>query len=123
MEFRIALVLTVGLLTGVASAQESLKRISTAEAQAHYQETCVVTGKVSQVSVREKLVYLNLDRAFPDTPLAGIIFARNTNQFGDLKQLEGKSVEITGKIDEFKDRLQIVLTSTNQLKVVETKPN
>jgi DNA/RNA endonuclease YhcR with UshA esterase domain len=48
-----------------------------------------------------------------------IIFARATNQFGDLKKLEGKQVEVQGKIEDYKDKLQIILNSTNQLKVVE----
>jgi DNA/RNA endonuclease YhcR with UshA esterase domain len=119
-------IVALGLASAAAWAQdtaqsESPKRISTAEAQSHYQETCIVTGKVAQVTIREKLVYLNLDKKFPETPLAGIIFAKNTNQFGDLKKLEGKQVEVKGKIDEFKDKLQIVLTSTNQLTVIEAK--
>ena len=77
-----------------------------------------VTGKVAQVSIREKLVYINLDKKHPETPFTGVIFARATNQFGNLKDLEGKAVEITGKVDDFHDKPQIVINSTNQLKVV-----
>lgn len=106
--------------TPAAPSAKEPKRISADEADKHFQETCVVTGKVAQVSIREKLVYVNLDKKFPETPLACVIFARTTNQFGDLKALEGKSVEVTGRIDEFKEKLQIVLNSTNQLKVVES---
>ena len=76
-----------------------------------------VTGTVAQVTIREKLVYLNLDKPFPQTPLAVVIFARNTNAFGDLSALKGRQVEITGKIEEYKERPQIVLVSTNQLRV------
>ena len=94
------------------------QKISAEEAAKHYQETMTVTGKVAQVSIREKLVYINLDKKHPETPFTGVIFARATNQFGNLKELEGKSVEITGKVDDFHDKPQIVLNSTNQLKVV-----
>ena len=97
------------------------KKIGTAEAEKHYQETCIVTGKVAQVTIREKLVYLNLDKPYPDTPFTGVIFARATNQFGDLSKLKGKDVEIKGRVEDYKGKVQIVLTSTNQLKVVDQK--
>jgi exonuclease VII large subunit len=117
-------------LAFAAPGQESkseLEKIGAGEADKHFQETCIVTGKVAQVTVREKLVYVNLDKKFPETPLTCVIFARATNQFGDIKKLEGKQVEVKGKIEEYRDKLQIVLSSTNQLKVVEPgkaeKPN
>ena len=51
-------------------------------------------------------------------PLTCVIFARNTNQF-ELQSLKGWEVEITGRVTEFKGKPQIVLNSSNQLKVVE----
>jgi len=93
-------------------------RISASEANAHFDESAVVTGKVVQVTFRPKVVFLNLDKLHPDTPFTAVIFAKDTNSFGDLKLLEGKSVEITGKIKEFKANAEIVVESTNQLKVL-----
>jgi len=101
--------------------KSEIKKIGTGDAQKHYQQTCIVTGTVAQVTIREKLVYVNLDKRFPDSPLTCVIFARATNQFGDLKKLEDKAVEVKGKIDEYQNRLQIVLNSTNQLKVVDAE--
>ena len=102
-----------------APPTSSPKRISAAEAEQHYQEMVIVTGKVAQVSIRPKLVYVNLDKKYPETPMYCVIFARATNQFGDLKKLEGKQVEIKGRIEEYQDKAQIILNSTNQLKVIE----
>ena len=119
---------SLGLLSLVASAQDTNaqapsaagpKKISAAEATKHYQETLIVTGKVAQVSIRPKLVYLNLDKKFPETPMYCVIFARATNQFGDLKKLEGKDVEIKGRIEEYQSKPQIILNDTNQLNVIE----
>jgi len=125
----VALITVSGFLTLAAVAQdkkpeESRKappqQIPAAEADKHYQETLIVTGKVAQVTIREKLVYINLEKRFPETPFTGVIFARATNQFGNLKSLEGKQVEITGKIEEYRDKPQIVLNGTNQLKIIES---
>ncbi len=128
MKLIISIATTLSLLSVPGWAQETKpadaktenpKRISAAEAEKYFDETVIVTGKVAQVSVREKLVYVNLDKPFPDSPFTVVVFARATNQFGDLKKLKGKDVEIKGKIAEYKDKAQIVLDSTNQLKVIE----
>jgi len=103
------------------SHSEEPKRIGAAEAEKYIDKTMIVTGKVAQVTIREKLVYLNLDKAFPDSPFTAVIFSRATNQFGDLKKLKDQNVEIRGKVEEYKEKPQIVLNSTNQLKVLESK--
>jgi DNA/RNA endonuclease YhcR with UshA esterase domain len=123
-----AIIAVFGLLSFFAIGQDAKteaprtdapKRISAAEAEKHYQETVIVTGKVAQVTIRRTLVYVNLDKKYPETPMNCVIFARATNQFGDLKKLEGKQVEINGKVEEYQDKAQIILSSTNQLKVIE----
>ncbi len=100
------------------SKKDSPGKIGAADAQKHLEETLIVTGKVAQVTIREKLVYVNLEKPFPDSPFTAVVFARATNQFGDLRELKGKEVEIKGKITEYRDRAQIILDSTDQLKVV-----
>jgi DNA/RNA endonuclease YhcR with UshA esterase domain len=127
MKALIAIAIVLGLTSSRVNAQEAKadagtatpKKISAAEAEKHYQETVIVTGKVAQVTIRPALVYLNLDKKYPETPMYCVVFARATNQFGDLKKLEGKQVEIKGRIEEFRDKAQIILNSTNQLKVIE----
>lgn len=66
-----SIIAAVGLAVATAMAQDALEpegpeRIATTEAQAHDRETCVVTAKVVQVTIREKLVYLNLDKKSPE---------------------------------------------------------
>lgn len=97
-------------------------KIGTAEANKHFDEAAVVTGKVAQVTFRPKLVFLNLDQPFPDSPFSAVIFAKDTNHFGDLKALNGKSVEISGTIKKFKDLPEIVIETTNQLQIIGPKP-
>jgi DNA/RNA endonuclease YhcR with UshA esterase domain len=127
MKIIASMIAALSLFSFSAGAQESKpaelkkenpKKISAAEAEKHFNETVIVTGKVAQVSIREKIVYLNLDKPYPDSPFTGVIFARATNQFGDLKALKGKEVEIKGKIAEYRDKAQIVLDSTNQLSII-----
>ena len=81
----------------------------------------VVTGKVAQVTVRPTIVFLNFDKAFPNSPFTAVVFPRATNQFGDLYKLKGRDVEISGKITKYRNKPEIVLDSTNQLVVVEKR--
>ena len=96
-------------------------RIGTGDADKHMDESAIVTGKVAQVTFRPKVVFLNLDQPFPDSPFTVVIMSKNTNDFGDLKALEGKAVEVSGKIKAFKDKPEIVIDSTNQLTVMSSK--
>lgn len=128
MKTLVAIVATLGLssILGVAqntntaaSLASPPKRISAVEAEKHYDETVIVTGKVAQVSIRSKLVYVNLDKRYPASPMSCVVFARATNQFGDLKKLEGKQVEVKGKVEKYQSKPQIILNSSNQLSVIE----
>jgi DNA/RNA endonuclease YhcR with UshA esterase domain len=128
MKTLIAVAAALGVSSFLAVAQStdaaapkptSVKRISAVEAEKHYDETVIVTGKVAQVSIRPKLTYINLDKKYPQTPMYCVVFARATNQFGDLKKLEGKDIEVKGKIEEYQSKAQIILNSSNQLTVIE----
>ena len=99
----------------VPSDRSKSARISTTEAKNHYNESLIVTGVVAQVTFRPTIVYLNLDKAYPDTPFAIAIFSAATNRFGDLSGLKGKAVEVQGKVVEYRGRPEIVIEDANQL--------
>jgi DNA/RNA endonuclease YhcR with UshA esterase domain len=79
----------------------------------------VVTGKVVQVSIRPNVAILNMDKPYPDSPFTAVIFEENMAQFGDLQKLQNQSLEINGDITEYRDKPEIILESTNQIKVIE----
>jgi len=79
----------------------------------------VVKGKIAEVNVGERIVRLNFEQPYPNNPFTAVIFPANTNKFPEVEKLKGKTVEISGKIAQYRERPQIVLTSTNQVKVIE----
>ena len=121
---KLLLLAALTILVSISARAEDEKKsaapkiISAFEATNHVDETVTVTGKVAQVSIRG-MTYLNFEKPYPATPFSGVIFAAKTNLFTDLDKLKDKNVELSGKITLFRDRAQIVLESTNQLKVVE----
>jgi len=121
------LVLAAGLtlLAAPLAAQETATnapiRLPAAEAKAHLGTNAVVTGVVAEVNVAERLVRINLGKPFPNQLFTAVIFSAKTNLFPEVAKLQGKTVEVSGVIAEYRGRPQIILTRTNQLSVVETK--
>ena len=96
-----------------------LSRITpkTAEASKFYDETMIVTGKVAKVSVRPTVTLINLDEAGPNSPFTAVIFPDHLSLFPDIQKLQGQNVEISGTVTEYRNKPEIILESTNQLKV------
>jgi DNA/RNA endonuclease YhcR with UshA esterase domain len=94
-------------------------RVSALEAKKHMNTEAIVTGKVAEVNVAERLVRLNFERPYPSNTFTAVIFANKTNLFPNVRELKDKTVEVSGKIAEYRGHPEIILTSTNQLKVIE----
>ena len=116
--FPVLALLTLALkLSADPTNSPALAKISTLEATNFYGKEMIVTGKVAQVSIRPGIVFLNLDKPYPNSPFALVIFPAATNQFGNIKALKGASVEIHGKVTDFHGKPEIVLEKSNQLTV------
>jgi DNA/RNA endonuclease YhcR with UshA esterase domain len=95
------------------------QKIGTADADKYYDQTMIVTGKVVQVTIRPTVTFLNMDKAFPDSPFTAVIFHGHSSFYGDANALRGKSIEIKGKITKYREKPEIALDSTNQLTVFD----
>jgi hypothetical protein len=125
---KVVLILNLALLLS-AAAQESKSdsaaktnapiRIPASEAKEHIGAQAVVKGKIVEVNIGERIVRLNFEQPYPKNPFTAVIFPANTNKFPEVEKLKGKAVEVSGKIAVYRERPQIVLTSTNQVKVIE----
>ena len=67
-----------------------------------------------------KVCYLNFDKNYKET-LSLIIFASNLNRFHEKpeKYYLNKKVKVEGRIKDYKGRLEIVLGSGEQIKIVQ----
>jgi DNA/RNA endonuclease YhcR with UshA esterase domain len=96
----------------------TMLKISTVEADKHYDQEMIVTGRVVQVTIRPKVTFLNLDQPFPSSPFTVVIFHGHSSFFGDVNALKGKSIEIRGKIKNYNDKPEIALDNNDQLTVL-----
>ncbi|HWX19218.1 MAG TPA: hypothetical protein VN578_04835 [Candidatus Binatia bacterium] len=126
---KLALFVTLaGLLTATAPAQDSATNAPAAnppvaipaiEAKDHLNAEATITGTIAEVHQGGSVVHLNFEKPFPDAPFTAVIFANKTNLFPDIQSLKGKAVEVSGRIIEYRNKPEIILTSTNQLKIIE----
>ncbi len=113
----IAATLTIKLSAADTNAPAPLK-IGTLEATNFYNQMMIVTGKVAQVTIRPTVTFLNLDKSYPHSPFTVAIIHGHSEFFGNANALKGKSIEIRGKIKNYKGKPEIMLDSTNQLTVL-----
>ena len=114
-----ATLLALGFWSSPASAQGLPEpRTPAGEATNHIGKAVVIKGTVAQVTKRDTIIYLNFEKKFPDQVFTAVIRQGDFAEFADVEKVEGKKVEVDGKVELFKGRPQIVLTKRNQLRVV-----
>ncbi len=97
------------------------QRYSDTEAGKHAGDDAIVTGKVASVSKSGKgTTYLNFGEKFPRQTFSGVVFAKDADKVGDLSQFEGKTVALSGKIENSPDgKPQIIIRSAEQVKLAD----
>src|SRR5947207_13865291 len=107
--------IAVLMLSGLC-AQES-KTYSASEAAKHVGETVTVADKVANVfESKAGNVFLNFGARYPNQVFTAFIPKDSTDQFPNAKELDGRTVSITGKIVLYKGKPEIVLDDPSMLK-------
>ncbi|HEY5065278.1 MAG TPA: hypothetical protein VIJ04_10740 [Xanthobacteraceae bacterium] len=91
--------------------------IAAADAKAHVGQTAVVQASVSAVRTgRSGATFIDMDGLYPDNRFAAVIFVDDIGKFPGVKALEGKTVSISGPVQLYQGRPEIVLKSAAQLR-------
>jgi len=107
--------------TFIASKATLPTKIGTADASHYYDESMIVTGKVTQVSVRPTITFIDLDGSGRNSLFTAVIFPDNVGKFGDLERFKNQNVEVNGTVTEYRNKPEIILESPDQLKIVDGK--
>jgi hypothetical protein len=79
-------------------------------------QTCV-TGKVVEVAQSKSgTFFLNFCEKYHDCPFTVVVFPSHLKDVGDVRELEGKEIEIYGKITRWRGHAEMVLKDSRQLK-------
>ncbi len=113
------LIFTVLALLFISALTYSQDTISSKDAKNFIGETKIVTGSVASVFVSNKgTVLINFDEAYPNATFVAVIKTGNTGvSYGDVKK--GSILTISGKIEEYKGKPEIILNEQSQIIKVE----
>lgn len=87
------------------------------QAGAHAGEQACVAGRVLRVyASKSGNTFLDFCEDYRSCPFTSIIFASDRSNFGDLTALQGRQVELRGKIQLYHDQPEIVLKEASQIR-------
>src|SRR3954454_5476995 len=115
MQLRVAiLALSCGWLLTAADS------IAPSAAKDHVNQTATVCGKVVGTRYLDqsalKITFLNFDKPFPECPFTAVIQGESRAKFGEPEKVyANKSLCVTGKIELYNDKPQMVLTDPTQV--------
>jgi hypothetical protein len=110
-------IFAIVLLLLLSGASAMAKCIPHTEAEKRIgQQTCV-TGKVINVGESKSgTLFLNFCEKYRDCPFTVVVFPSHLKDVGDVRALEGKTIEIFGKITSWRGHAEIALKDARQLK-------
>jgi hypothetical protein len=105
--------LAISLATPLLSASDC---IPIHEANQHIGETKCVTGKVLHVKVGVKGVhFLDFCEDLMACPFVVVVFPSDLKDVGDVRRLEGRTIEIRGAVKLYDNRPEIILKRISQI--------
>jgi DNA/RNA endonuclease YhcR with UshA esterase domain len=79
----------------------------------------IVCNEVYGVKTTDKVTYINLGAAYPNSPLTVIIFTKDLTNFPESpeKMYGNQHVCVTGALKEYKGKVEIIISKPEDLKV------
>lgn len=110
---RFALLAFIFFFTGRAPASDC---VPFSDARHYIGKTHCVTGTIIHVKPgRNGVTFLDFCDDYQVCPFTVIVFANDLGKVGDVTQLQGRSIQIRGKIEEYDGRAEIILRKPEQL--------
>jgi hypothetical protein len=104
---------------GAAAALQPLV-ITPEEAAKHVGQTVVVRGKISQMVLSVNLTtHINFGGVYPNHVFTATILKAKQTLFADVRDYEGKDVEVQGLVHLYKGKPEIMLTERAQIRLAE----
>jgi DNA/RNA endonuclease YhcR with UshA esterase domain len=88
------------------------------EAAKHVGETATVTGKVEDAyQAKGGNIFLNMGGRHPNEIFTVFVPASAAAEFKDVKMYDGKTISVTGKIEEHKDKPEITVRAPSDITI------
>lgn len=111
---RIILALAFSLAVAPAYAET----FGPADARAHVGQTVTVDGVAEEVFTarRSNTTFIDMGGRYPNNAFTAVIFNDAAGKFANVHALEGKTVDVTGQVQLYKGKPEIILRDASQLK-------
>jgi hypothetical protein len=110
------------LLLMVASRLLAAECVPFPEAAKHIGTSQCVSGKVVKVTRLDSgTTFLNFCEDYRTCPFQVVIFRGDLRHVGDVRQLEGRNIEVEGDIKEYDRHAEIILKDSSQLRGAAAK--
>jgi DNA/RNA endonuclease YhcR with UshA esterase domain len=112
------ILVTVLAMSGVGAGRDSSPSacVSFAEASQHVGSTQCISGTVLRVEEGgQGATFLSFCKEAKACPFTVVVFPSDLKKMGDVRQLEGRQIEIKGTIQDYDGRAEIVLRRSQQL--------
>lgn len=107
------------ILLFCAASSASADKITPAQAKDHVGKHANVCGVVASANFaarsRRQPTFLNLDKSYPDHVFTAVIWIEDRPKFGTPETLKGRRVCVSGLIEDYRGRPQIILRERKQL--------
>ena len=102
------------IVVNIAFAQT---RVSVDSVSRHMGDTVQVCSKVYGIKAFERITYINLGAAYPNSPLVVVVFGKDYANFKELPSVlyANKQICVTGTLAEYKGKPQIVVTRPDEI--------
>ena len=109
----------IALIAAQAGAPAHAAVVSAAAASSHVGQTVTVEGLVSEVHTARngKETFIDVGGTYPHQTFTAVIFAPGMATVGDVSGLTGKIVDITGAIQTFEGKPEVIITSRAQIRL------
>ena len=118
VKMKIRILLFASILILITTTNFAQEKISANDAANYIGKSVTVVDTVSSVYLSKTGTYfINMGGQYPDNDFTAVIFKRNTLKFSNVESLEGKVIEVSGKVKEYRGRPEIVVNNKKQIKV------
>lgn len=110
----------LGVAMVAAAPLRAQAPIRAADAKPYVGKQVVVVDSVAQVTVsrRSNTVFVNFGGRYPNQVFNAVIFSSSTHRFPNASSWQGKWLRVTGRIQLYQGKPEIILRDPEQAKVV-----
>jgi hypothetical protein len=100
----------------MAAVSGSAECILFSDAHQHIGKTHCVRGTVFNIEEGTKgVTFLDFCQSFDTCPFTVVVFADDLKHVGDVRHLKGRAIEVSGTIQDYDGRAEIILRRPRQL--------